>query len=377
MHSREVRRVYQAPRPQLREARAPRMYAAPHAFMAPRREVREVRTLPVQRRFARRAQVVRSRFAPFVQYAHVMPHRARVRAIIASPLMRAVYVPRRRISAMLYHPALLTGRVMEIRRNQLVLQPLTGSRIVVNRYIPNYRRYRVNQFATVPAVYNGAGSYAYACSPQYYPQVAQYYANYYGTQVAYVNGCYVPQTAQTAYYNDAYAPSYGYGYAQPYPYASTYGTPYDSCMWSSDEDNDGDGYCGADGGAQYNAYPSGYGAYGNTGYPDPYGYNRYPSPYGYNGYPDTGGYNGYPVNGPYGAYGQYGGYAMQQVQGLVVAKTGTTLMVLGGNGLKPIFVNAGPAIQSGYAVNGPVAVGQVINAYGFYSGDMFVATALI
>jgi hypothetical protein len=294
--------------------------------------------------------------------------------------MRAVYAPRRRTAVPLYHPAYLTGRVVEIRRNQLVLQPLRGPRIVVNRYIPYYRRYRVNQYATVPAVYNGAGSYAYACSPQYYPQVAQYYSNYYGSQVAYVNGCYVPQNAQTAYYYSGNPQQYGYGYSQPNPYASGYGTPYDSCMWSSDDDNDGDGYCAGNGGYGYNTYPSSYGNYS-----DPYGYNGYSYPYGNgyplssgsNGYPNPFGYNGYPANGGYGGYGSYGGFAMQQVQGLVVAKTGTTLMVLGANGLNPIFVNAAPALQSGYAVNGPVAVWQVINAYGFYSGNTFVATALI
>jgi hypothetical protein len=40
-------------------------------------------------------------------------------------------------------------------------------------------------------------------------------------------------------------------------------------------------------------------------------------------------------------------------------------------------VNEQPAMQNGYAVNGPVAVGQVVDAYGYYSGDTFVATALM
>jgi hypothetical protein len=80
--------------------------------------------------------------------------------------------------------------------------------------------------------------------------------------------------------------------------------------------------------------------------------------------PQTAGYYGSP-------------YAPQQVQGLVVAKTGSILMVLGANGLKPIIVDAGPAMQGGYAVNGPVAVGQVIDAYGYYTGNTFMATALM
>jgi hypothetical protein len=52
------------------------------------------------------------------------------------------------------------------------------------------------------------------------------------------------------------------------------------------------------------------------------------------------------------------------------------LMVLGANGMQPIFVNAAPALQNGYALNGPVAVGQVIDAIGYYNGDQFIATAL-
>ena len=52
-------------------------------------------------------------------------------------------------------------------------------------------------------------------------------------------------------------------------------------------------------------------------------------------------------------------------------------MVLGTNGLNPIFVNEAPALQSGYAVNGPVAIGQVIDAYGFWNGNTFLATALM
>jgi hypothetical protein len=76
------------------------------------------------------------------------------------------------------------------------------------------------------------------------------------------------------------------------------------------------------------------------------------------------------------AYSPYATYAPQQVQGLVVAKTGTTLMVLGANGTQPIFVNAAPALQNGNAFNGPVAVGQIVDAIGYYNGDTFVATAL-
>jgi hypothetical protein len=271
----------------------------------------------------------------------------------------------------MYHPAILSGRVVEVRRGTVVLQPLTGRQVVITRYIPYPIRYRVNQYATIPAMYLNGNSYAYACAPQYYPQVAQYYSNYYGTPVAYVNGCYVPQNVSTSYspyyagdgdaddvqYNGVYTP-YGGGYA----------TPYDNCMWS-DSDNDGDGNCIAPqtyGNAPYggyNNYPYGNGPYGNYPYGN-YPYGSTPYPYG-------------PGSYPYSAAAGYGLYAPQQIQGVVVAKTGTTLMVLSANGFKPIFVNESPALQNGFAVNGPVAVGQVIDAYGFYNGDMFVATALM
>jgi len=345
---------------------------------APRQ--RFVRTAPRERfvQTAPRQRFVRT--APFVQYVRVAPRAQRrlteVREVVGSPLMRAVYEPRRRAS-IAYHPAYLTGRIVEIRRDVVILQPITGREVTIRRYVPYPTRYRVNQYVTIPAVYNSGGSYAYACSPQYYPQVADYYSNYYGTQVAYVNGCYVPQNSYSYYpsgsYN-GYAPYYGnngyYNYPQqPYAYNNTYGTPYDNCVWS-DTDNDGDNnYCAAQN-SGYNTYP--YGGYNN--YPYNGGYGNYPYNGGYGNDPYGGNYNNYPYNG---GYGGNGAYAPQQIQGVVVAKTGTTLMVLGANGLKPIFVNEAPALQSGYAVNGPVTVGQVIDAYGFWNGNMFLATALM
>lgn len=69
-------------------------------------------------------------------------------------------------------------------------------------------------------------------------------------------------------------------------------------------------------------------------------------------------------------------YAPAQVQGVVVASSGSSLMVLGANGLKPIVVNDAPALESGFALNGQPQVGRVISAYGFYQGNTFIATAL-
>ncbi len=127
------------------------------------------------------------------------------------------------------------------------------------------------------------------------------------------------------------------------------------------------------------SYPNGftpYVSYNAYNYGSPYGYN---SPYGY-GAPNgciispLGDGNACNPDG-YSGYGA-GPYAPQQIQGLVVGKTGTLLMVLGGNGLEPTFVNDAPALQNG-AASGPVAIGQIISAYGFYSGNMFEATALM
>ena len=69
-------------------------------------------------------------------------------------------------------------------------------------------------------------------------------------------------------------------------------------------------------------------------------------------------------------------YAPAQVQGVVVGTSGSTLMVLGANGLKPVLVNDAPALANGLAYSGQPAVGRLVTAYGFYDGNTFVATAL-
>src|SRR5581483_6702899 len=58
-------------------------------------------------------------------------------------------------------------------------------------------------------------------------------------------------------------------------------------------------------------------------------------------------------------------YAPAQVQGVVVGTSGSTLMVLGSNGLNPVLVNDAPALQDGLALSGQPAVGRLISAYGF------------
>jgi hypothetical protein len=333
-------RTYAAPRYSAHRAySARRTYAAPHysahrTYSAPhyRHEVMRQRfgqSAPFMERARVAPRTIRAKTAPFVQYVPMPRHErkyAAAPAVVRSPLMRAVYPPRVR-RTVAYHPAYLTGRVVSIRRNVVVLQPPTGSAIPVSCNC--YDRFRTGSYVTVPAVYSNGSYSAYPYSPQYYPQVAQWYSNYYGTPATYVNGYYVPQSAYAAtsiWDNDAD----GYNNTYPQPYYGNYSqyyansSPYDNCMWS-DNDGDENSYCAA---------------------------------------PQTAGYYGSP-------------YAPQQVQGLVVAKTGSILMVLGANGLKPIIVDAGPAMQGGYAVNGPVAVGQVIDAYGYYTGNTFMATALM
>jgi len=284
----------------------------------------------------------------------------RVREIVTSPLFRSV---QRHRTTVAYHPAYLTGRIVRVARNEVVLAPATGPRVVVMGYTPP--SYYVNQYVTVPAVYNNGGYYAYPYTNSFVPQLEQLAMSLFGVSVSFVNGYYVPQA--TSYYG---MPYYGYGYANNayaynnYPY-NNYASNYSNGVCPAG-DNDGDetgyAYCGG-GATPYDncvwttdAYGNSFCAAQNAGY----------NSYGYNGY------------GPqFASYGNAGMYAPQQIQGLVVAKTGSMLMVLGGNGLSPIFVNDTPALQSGYAMNGPVAVGQVINAYGYYQGNTFVATALM
>ena len=284
-------------------------------------------------------RTTRSNNAPFVQY--VRTNRAnrtanwttvRDRQVAGSPLMRAVYATRTNRSVAYYHPAYLTGRIVRERRNYIVLAPQTGPQVIVTGYVPP--TYVVNQYVTVPAVYNNGSYYTYPpaySNGYYYPQQSAYtpwYSNYAAYQTTYPSyPSYPSYPAYPSYSYDNSGCGYGDNDGDEYGCSSNYdssydsynnNTPYDNCVWTYDAN--GNSYCAA---PQINA-----------------GYN-----------------NGYPYNS-YAANGMYGTYAPQQVQGLVVAETGSMLMVLGGNGLSPIFVNDAMAMQSGYAVNGPPAIGQ-------------------
>ena len=370
-------RTYTAPRT-VRTYTAPRTvrtYTAPHTvrtYTAPRTvrtytAPRTVRTYTAPRTYER-TRTYRSYGSTAVN-AYRERRTARFendRRVATSPLMRAVYAPRRTRTTVVYHPAYLTGRIVRETRNEVVLAPETGPQIVVSGYVPP--TYYVNQYVTVPAVYNDGGYYAYPYSQDYQPQIMQLVGSLLGVPVSYTNGYYVPQNAyygsmpyygnvnnsyygdgnyddqgayygNTGYYNNGVCPVSDMNGNTGYTYCgaqASYATPYDNCIWTSD-------------------------AYGNS----------------YCAASQTAGYDPYYQNTAYSPYGSYGAYAPQQVQGLVVAKTGTMLMVLGGNGLNPIFVNEQPALQNGYAVNGPVAIGQVVDAYGYYSGNTFIATSLM
>lgn len=383
--AREPRAHYAAPRersirmePRERFVRAePRVRSAPRHYAAPReRFVRtepRVQTAPrhyaaPRERFVRvapRSRVVHENRAPFVQYVRANRYRyaprfVSTRQVVRSPLMRAVYYPRTRRSTLVYyHPGYLAGRVVSVNRRVIVLAPPVGREIFVGAAPVANAAYLfpVGQTVTLPVTYANGGYTVYT-QPTYYGNTYAPPAYCYGPSstlysavlpavIGAVSGngsfntsdlaalalsaaasSYGSDSCSTTYDQSAYDQPPYYQQANQVVYQGVpvqnyaYATPYDNCVYS---DNYGDGYCA---GTQVN----------------PYAYNSI--------------------------------YAPQQVQGLVVAKTGTMLMVLGGNGLKPVFVNAAPALENGYGLNGPVAIGQVVDAVGYYNGDTFVATAL-
>jgi hypothetical protein len=297
-----------------------RTYRAPLRARRPEYRTRFVGVRP-------RAFTQRRYTAPFVQYIR----RSTIYRVAAHPRTRRVFVTR---------PEILVGR----------------------RYVQYPVPYRVNESVRTPAMYNANLHYyhPYPYSPQYYPQVGQWYSNYFGVPVIFVNGFYVPQ--------------YGYnGYGAPYNWGG-----YNSYNWGGYNQYNWGGY---------NPYNPGYGSY--NGYPySGYPYNPYGS-YGANpyGYGDQTPYDNCMWNDPSeggdgycgadSGYGFASGYQLARVQGVVVAKSGSMLLLLGENGLSPIFVNEAPALQNGFAQAGSIGIGQIVDAYGFYNGNEFVATALV
>lgn len=323
-----------------------------------------------------------------------MQREAITRTFAASPLVRAVYASRTRAIPVVYHPRYIAGRVARVEGRTIVLDPPAGIPIVVQDVVVGTAApaIPVGTYVTLPVSYTN-GYYTYA-QPAYYPNYGYNYG--YAPQYAYAPpmycngnsssllyaallpavvsaltgngssfntsdltnvalgaalggntcGAYVP-AAYNSYYNQpVYAtPNYTYvtpaAYTVPITYAVTqaapayydatgygYTTPYDNCLYSGDEDGD------------ENSCMS----------------------------------NGYTMNG-YSSYSPYAAYAPQQVQGVVVGRSGDMLMVLGSGGT-PTFVYAAPALQSGFS-NGPLQPGAIVDAYGYYSGNTFIATALV
>jgi hypothetical protein len=371
-----VERVRSAPVRYAAPARVERVRTAPVRYAAPARveRVRHARVAapaPFVQRVApeRSIRTVReTRTAPFVQYVRTAPRVRReivTRTVTRSPLLRAVYGSRTRSIPVVYHPRYIAGRIARIRRNEVVIDPPAGAPIVVRDVVLGSAPAAIpaGTFVTLPVTYtNGLYTYAppvyngydYGYAPQYqYAYAPPMYCSGNSSSALYAallpavvgvltgnsngfssnglsslalaaasggNDCGVPYYSQPAYAPSAYYTPVTYA-----PAPVNYASPYDNCLAG---DEDGDESCA----------PS-------TGY-------------------------------TYGNYSAYSAYTPQQIQGVVIGRTGDMLMVLGANGT-PTMVYAAPALQSGYTINGPIAPGQIIDAYGYYNGNTFVATSLV
>jgi hypothetical protein len=358
-------------------------HAAPAHFAAPARREHAAAPAPFVQRVAPQRTTHQARAtttAPFVQYVRTAPHvqhERSTRTVIAPRLERSVYASRGHAIPVVYHPRYVVGRVARVRSNEVVIDPPAGTPIVVRdviigaaapaipvgTYVTLPVTYTNGYYAYAPPAYGGY-NYDYGYAPQYdYAYAPPIYCNGNSSTALYAallpavvgiltgNGSSFSSNDLTSlalgtaaganncvaytpggYYTPGYAAPIDYGYnapavtqAVPYYAPSVYATPYDNCLAG---DEDGDEMCA----------PA-------TGY-------------------------------TYDNYSAYGAYAPQQVQGVVIGRTGDLLMVLGASGT-PTYVYAAPALQSGYAINGPIQPGQIIDAYGYYSGNTFIATALV
>jgi hypothetical protein len=356
-------------------------------YAAPVRRERVIVPAPFVRRVAPERSTRRTRVtttSPFVQYVRTAPRVRREtirRTVVASPLVRSVYASRVHAIPVVYHPRYVAGRVVRRSRNEVVIEPPAGTPIVVRDVVVGSSApiIPVGSYVSLPVTYaNGYYTYAqpaysgynydYGYAPQYdYAYAPAMYCNGNSSTALYAallpavvgmltgngssfnsndlasvalqaaaggNSC-VAAPPSYAYSAPAYSAPVSYSASVPVTYAvtqavpyyapSTYATPYDTCLAG---DEDGDETCAPANGYAYNTFSS------------------------------------------------YGAYAPQQVQGVVIGRSGDMLMVLGASGT-PTFVYAAPALQSGFAANGPVQPGQIIDAYGYYSGNTFVATALV
>jgi hypothetical protein len=107
-------------------------------------------------------------------------------------------------------------------------------------------------------------------------------------------------------------------------------------------------------------------------YYDYYGYNPYYND-GYSSYYNYDPYQSY--YGQFSAYEPYGSYnAQQMIAGFIVARSGSNLIVLTPS-FRPMIIDASAAMSYN-DTNGPLLPGRWITAYGYSSGNTFVATAL-
>jgi len=347
-----VQRSYAAPAPRAR-------YRAPFTLrVAPERNVRSLRA---------------PKAAPFVQYVRSAPRVRRTlvrRTVSASPLVRSVYVSRARSIPVVYHPRYIAGRVARVRSNEVVIDPPAGSPVIVRDVVAGTAApaIPVGTYVTMPVTYAN-GYYTYA------PPVYTNYAYDYGS---------APQYGYAPQYQYAYAPPmYCSGNSSSALYAALLPAVVGMLTGNSNSLNSNDLTslaltAATSGNSCQNYAPGAY--YSQPAYTAPlnYGPTAYATPYGSCLAGDEDGdENCAPASGyTYDTYSMYGGYAPQQVQGVVIGRSGDLLMVLGANGT-PTYVYAAPALQSGYTVNGPIQPGQIVDAYGYYSGSTFIATALV
>jgi len=207
----------------------------------------------------------------------------------------------------------VAGRIVRVNGRYIIVQPPTGAPITVANYYPGQYALNPGAYATIPVYYNNGGYQYYNQAPvQTYSSLPLLYAAL-APVVQYLTGINLPDASSF------------YGYAG---YPSNYGNMY--------------------------------------GYGTPYGYNNYGSnPYGYN-------------NGYYPAPAAYynGGYAPQQLQGVVIAQNGNSLMLAGPNG-QPVLVDITQALQQGTANTAMLHMGAPVDAIGYFNGNSsFVATAI-
>ncbi len=365
-------------RPARVENRPARIENAPQRFenRAQRFENRPARVENVpQQRFENRAQRFENRPERFVQRARTNNENQAPFADVVRPRATRFRSDR--------SEQFVAGRVVRTDADNVFVETPIGQTVVVRGWHGHRKHWNWgSQMVTIPVVYQNGAYYAYqtnivpaAFTSYVYPAVANYgYAPDYGSVTGYG-------------YTPVYSNSQDYA---NYAMASTLTSVVSSLLNGSNGSslthslltNYLTSYALSSLAGNTPAFTSVY----PTGYAVPASYAPINSPLTYN-YPMTcvssDPYNGGSYYDPSCApaatttyYTSASAYAPAQVQGVVVGASGSTLMVLGANGLKPVMVNDAPALSNGLAYSGQPAVGRLVTAYGFYDGNSFVATSL-